>query len=338
MADGVFKIAIIGAGGISGAHSGAIKASGGRIVLAAAVDPHPENLQKLIAAHNGSKGYSTVEAFLKARKAGEVAADGVVICTPPSARIKLVEASLKSGMHVLSEKPIAHTLADARKLAAIAKKYKKSKTFVAYCHRFAPAVLRMKELTNAGKIGQLVRFENAFACDLPGHKGKWFSDAKKSGGGACLDMGSHSIDLFHFMVGPSATVGAVMSKKWKGRTETAGTVLVKSTKAAPGAKNNKPGVAGSIISGWAETCRFTVALVGDAGMLFYDYEKPLEIIFKDLGGKAEPIVVEAHDVRFTRQLLAFADAVQHGTKSGLASFDDGVAAAAAFDKAAKLSR
>ena len=157
-------------------------------------------------------------------------------------------------------------------------------------------------------------------------------------GGAYLDMGSHSIDLFHFMVGASSTRAATYSHKWKGRTETAATVLVESTKPGAGSKNNKPGVAGTIVSGWAETCRFTLALQGDAGMLFYDYEKPTELVFKDLGGKPEMLTVEAHDVRFNRQLIAFADAVQRKAKTGLATFEDGLRAAKAFDQANKLAK
>ena len=330
-----FHIAIIGAGGISGAHSGAAKNSGGRVAISAVVDLNQAAREKLAGEHN-AKAFASVEDLLKACKKGDVHVHGVVVCTPPSARIKIVEACLKAGLPVLSEKPIAHTLADAKKLAALAKKHAKVKTFVAYCHRFAPAVLKMRELMNAGKIGNLVRFENAFACDLPGHKDKWFSDPKKAGGGAYLDMGSHSIDLFQFMVGTPETKGAVFTKKWKGRTETAATVLVKSTKPAAGTKNNAKGVAGTIISGWAETSRFTVALVGDQGMLFYDYEKPGEIIFKDLLGKAESMPIEDHGVRFTRQLVAFADAVQAKAKTNLATFADGLADAAANDKAAKL--
>ena len=76
-------------------------------------------------------------------------------------------------------------------------------------------------------------------------------------------------------------------------------------------------------------------------MLFYDYEKPAELVFKDLNGKAETLAVEPHDFRFTRQMLAFADAAQGGGGKGtsaLASFDDGLAAAAAFDQALKLAR
>ena len=114
-------------------------------------------------------------------------------------------------------------------------------------------------------------------------------------------------------------------------------MLVESVKPIAGSKNNKPGVAGTIVSGWAETCRFTLALQGDAGTLFYDYEKPTELVFKDLGGKAETLTVEAHDVRFNRQLIAFADAAQRRAKTSLATFEDGLRAAEAFEKANKLA-
>ncbi|MFN7020763.1 MAG: Gfo/Idh/MocA family protein [Phycisphaerales bacterium] len=329
------RVAIVGAGGISGAHSGAISASGGRLALTAVVDPHAENRGKLADKHS-ARGYESVEKMLAAMAAGEVAIDAAVVCTPPSARVDIVSACLKSGVHVLSEKPLAHTLADARRLSAIAARSSRTVARVAFCHRFTPAVLKMRELAAAGRIGRVVRFENAFACDLPGHKDKWFSDPKKAGGGAYLDMGSHSIDLFHFMIGPSRTLGASFVHKWPRRTETAATVLVESVSASRGAgKHVKAGVAGSIVSGWAETCRFTLALIGDGGMLQYDYEKPTELVFKELSGKAETIAVETHEVRFARQLVAFAEAVQSKRKTDLATFEDGVLAAVAYEGAAK---
>ncbi len=335
MADGMFRLAIIGAGGIAGAHAGAVKASPDRLTISAVVDLNAESADKL-AKDFSAKTFASAAELFAANKAQRII-DGVVICTPPSARIPLVELALKHGVPVLSEKPLAHTLADAKKLASLSRKFKKTPAFVGFCHRFVPAVHDILRMTREGKIGSGVRWENAFACDLPGHETKWFSEPKKSGGGAYLDMGSHSIDLFHFMCGPSKTLGAVFTNKWKGRTETAGTVLVKSVKASKSSPM-KPGVAGSIYAGWAETCRFTLALVGDKGMFFYDYEKPSELVFKDLGGKAEVIPCEPHDVRFSRQLVAFADAVQSKAKTPLATFDDGVAAAASFDAAMKLAK
>ncbi|MDX2148684.1 MAG: Gfo/Idh/MocA family oxidoreductase [Planctomycetota bacterium] len=340
-----FRIAIIGAGGISNAHVGAAKSSGGRVSIVAAVDPNAENRAKLSQAVGGVEEFSAIDPFLKAVDAGfEV--DGVFVCTPPSVRTPIVPKLLKSGIPTISEKPIASTLADARKLAAGAALAKKTRSAIGFCHRFTPAVNQMMALCAQGAIGRLLRFENFFACDLPGHETKWFSDPKLAGGGAYLDMGSHSVDLFRYMVGEGKTVGAVFDHKWKRRTETAASVLLSCTKAAKVAGKANPfvkeGAAGVIISGWAETSRFTVALVGDKGMLFYDYEKPSELVFKDLLGKAEVHAVESHDVRFTRQLVAFADLVQSrgkakGAAASLATFDDGVAAAILNESAAKLA-
>lgn len=337
--NGSFHLAIVGAGGIAGAHIGAVKSSGGKLSVSAVVDPSAEARGKQADA-TGAKAFSSVEDLLKAVKKGEVGVHGAVVCTPPSVRIPIVSKLLAAGIPVLSEKPLAHTLADAKKLAALSKKYAKVPAFVGYCHRFAPAVNKMKSLVEAGKIGRLVRFENAFACDLPGHKDKWFSDPKKAGGGAYLDMGSHSIDLFHYVAGPSKAVAARFDHKWTKRTETAATVLVNSTKAPKGAKNIKPGVAGVILSGWAETSRFTLGLLGDGGALFYDYEKPAELVFKDLVGKAEVHSIESHDVRFKEQLLAFARAVESKgkQKGNLATFADGLAAAEADAAARKLAK
>jgi predicted dehydrogenase len=333
MADGVFNIGIVGVGGISGAHIGAAKASEGRVQVVAVADVDGAAANKA-AADTNAQAFSSLDAMLKAHKSGEIKLDGVVICTPPSIRLKLVDAALKAKMPVLMEKPIAHTLADAKKLAALSLKHKKVPAFLAYCHRFAAPINVMKRLVADGKVGRLVRIENAFACDLPGHESKWFSDPKKAGGGALLDMGSHSLDLFAYLTGgPAKTIGAVLDFKWKKRTETASTILVQSTKKA---NSNVPaGVSGVIVSGWAETSRFTLNLVGDAGMLSYDYEKPNELIFKDLVGKPEVHTVDSHDTRFRHQLVAFADAVQNKTKSQLATFADGLAASAADAKARK---
>jgi predicted dehydrogenase len=331
-----FHIAIIGAGGIANAHLGAVKDSGGRIQVAAVVDPLAENRKRLADAAGNVADFASVEDLLDARKDG-LEVHGVVVCTPPSIRIKIVEKCLKAGLPVLTEKPLASTLKDAKKLAGLARKHKKVPTAIGYCHRFTPAVHEMNRMAAAGELGTVVRFENFFACDLPGHQGKWFSDPKKAGGGAFLDMGSHSIDLFHAMVGPGKPIASVFNHKWKGRTETAATVLLKGSKKRNA--NVPAGIPGVIISGWAETSRFTVSLVGDKAMVSYDYENPEVITVKDLLGKADVRPIKTCGVRFTDQLVAFANLVQNKAKrSGLATFEDGLAAALVGEQAAKLAK
>jgi predicted dehydrogenase len=328
-----FKFAIIGAGGIANAHVGAVKASGGKLSVTAVIDPVEANRAKIAEAVGAGKTYASYDEF-EADLGKGVQADGVIVCTPPSVRNVIVEKALRKRLHVLTEKPLAHTASESRAIAELAKGAK-SVTAVAYCHRFTPAILEMKKLIAAGKIGTLERFENVFACDLPGHQTKWFSDKSAAGGGAFIDMGCHSLDLYHFVVGPSKVAGSVFFHKWPGRTETAATVLVKHS--GPGKTNIPSGVAGVIVSGWSETARFTLALVGTNGMLSYDYEKPTELVFKDLNGKAEVLTVETHDVRFAKQLQAFADFAQGGANPGIASFGEGVQAAEAVEAAERLA-
>jgi len=330
----VFRLGLVGAGGISSAHIAAVKASEGRLAIVAVADP-VESARNKAAAETGARAFESFDSMALAM-AGDLRIDGLLVCTPPSARLKIVKKALKVKVPILTEKPIAHTLAEGKKIAALAGQHKKRVAAVGFCHRFAPAIVEMKRLVADGKIGRLVRFENVFACDLPGHSDKWFSDPKRAGGGAALDMGSHSIDLFHFLVGPAKVAGSVADSKWKGRSETAATILLKSTKASN--KFVKAGVAGVVLSGWAETCRFELSLVGDAGMLSYNYEKPTELVFRDLSGKAESTPIESHEVRFKNQLLAFADAVSSKAKTNLATFGDGVAVSAINTAAGKNAR
>lgn len=333
MASNVFKVALIGAGGIANAHAGAAKASNGRVQVVAVVDPVEANRTKM-ATDLGAKAFASPDELFAAAKGLEL--NGVVVCTPPSVRVPIITKTLEHKLAVLTEKPIAHTVADAQKLVEVSRKHSDVTSAVAYCHRFAPAILEMKKQIAAGKIGKLLRFENAFACDLPGHETKWFSDMAASGGGAFIDMGCHSLDLFHFVVGFGDIKGSVFAHKWPGRAETAATVLIKSN--TDGGANVGTGVAGVIISGWAETCRFTLSLFGTSGSFHYDYEKPLELVFKDLNGKAETHAVETHDVRFARQLVAFADAAQGAKNLGLATFNDGLQAAVAVEAANRLAK
>lgn len=329
---GSFNIAIVGAGGISNAHAAAVKASEGRLKLVGVVDP-VEAARKKFAETHGCAAFADAPSLFS--RASELQLHGVVLCTPPAVRASIIEAALQAKVAILSEKPLGHTATEALKIADMAKANSSVFTATAYCHRFTPAVLEMKRLVEKGRIGNLVRFENAFACDLPGHETKWMSDKSFAGGGAFIDMGCHSLDLFHFMVGESSVKGAVYNFKWAGRAESAATVLVRHVGAMK--PNIEPGVAGTIISGWAETSRFTVGLVGTAGTLFYDYERPTELVFKDLLGKAEVSSIESHEVRFARQLDAFAQSVRSGTNKGLATFADGLLANRAVEAATRLA-
>lgn len=328
---GTLQLAIIGAGGISGAHASAIRSSEGKLALTAAVDPNKANLDKLLGGAPGAKGFGTVGEFLAARASGAVQAHAVIVCTPPSARIDIIEKCLAAGLHVLAEKPIAHTLADAKTLAGIASKYPKLITGVAYCHRFTPAVVKMRQLAGEGKIGRVSRFENCFATYFPALQERWMSDPALSGGGSFIDTGCHSLDLFKFLVGTPIMKACTKDFAWPGRGESSATAVVQ---AAPSG-STYPGVGGVILSGWMEPDRFTVSLVGTGGTLSYDYLKPNELLFTPTGGSPEVIDVVTHEARFANQLYALRDMVLAGARTDMCTFAEGVLIAEAVDATAR---
>ncbi|MGB7161092.1 MAG: Gfo/Idh/MocA family oxidoreductase, partial [Tepidisphaeraceae bacterium] len=227
-----FAVALIGGGNIARAHVAAAKESGGRIRIAAVVDPSDVARQGIIRA-TGAAGFASIEQLLASPKVNAVR--GAVVCTPPNARLPIVAALLERGIATLVEKPLAHTLADARKLDELAARHAKTVTAVGYCHRFTPAIVEMKRRIEAGEIGEISRFENTFAAPNPAMQSHWMSDRNVSGGGSFIDTGCHSLDLFLHLLGEGEVVGATFHHAWPGRGESSATVLLRqAAERAPG--------------------------------------------------------------------------------------------------------
>jgi predicted dehydrogenase len=320
-----FRIAIIGGGGISKAHIAAAKTSGGLIEVVASADPLEPARQALESA-TGAPAFQSFQQLLES-PAGKLV-DGLVVCTPPSVRLPIVETALARGMAVLVEKPLAHTLEDAKSLAEMAARHAGVVSGVAYCHRYVPAVQEMKRLLSSGELGELVRFENTFACSIPSMKDKWMSDPALSGGGSFIDTGCHSLDLYQNLVGTGAVAGAVFRKAWQGRGESAATVLMQSEHSM-----------GVIQSGWLEPARFTLGLVGTKAGVFYDYDAPEVLRIQPVEGSARNVPVESHEVRFDRQLTEFAELARgQRQKRLLATFDQGLQVARWVDAAQRTAK
>jgi predicted dehydrogenase len=311
----VFRIALIGGGIISRAHIAAAKGSGGRVQIVASVDPS-EAARQSLGQHTGAPVFAHLDELL----GSEVQLDGMIVCTPPSIRIDIVRAALARNIAVLVEKPLAHTLADARSLARLADEHPTVATAVGYCHRFVPAVVEMKRRIDAGELGELVRFENTFASWFPAMRERWMSDPAVSGGGSFIDTGCHSLDLFQHLVGNGEVAGAVFQHAWSGKGESSATVLLRGN-----------GVAGLIESGWLEPARFTLTVVGTRGMLGYDYERPTELTHRPSEGPPQVVSVGTHETRFERQMLEFAKVARGGSSAVLARFADGLRVAEMVD-------
>jgi predicted dehydrogenase len=288
-----YKVALVGAGGIAAAHRAAAEASEGRVEVVAVVDPRDGT-----PAGAGLPRYEVLDQLL----ASGHRPDGIVLCTPPNVREELVRPALAAGLAVLIEKPLARTHVEAESLVRLVDEHNaRDRCFVGYCHRFAPAVIEMRRRLLAGDLGTPLRFENTFACWFPAMEKAWMSDPAVSGGGSFLDTGCHSLDLFRYLIadpiGGTDVAGHVLHHAWPGRGDSDASVLLKT----------KQGVAGVIHSGWQEPEQFTVKIVGTTGSISYDYAEPELLRHKRSTGGANDLPIETHDVRFLRQLLAFAD-------------------------------
>jgi predicted dehydrogenase len=143
------------------------------------------------------------------------AVDIVVVSTPNTPAADIAVAALQAGRHVLMEKPMGRSLADAQRIHAAAVASGRILQ-VGFNHRHHPAIQRAAQLVRGGAIGRVVTLRARYGHGgRPGLEAEWRSNPEQSGGGELLDQGVHIADLFQWMAGmPSEVVGMVQTAVW----------------------------------------------------------------------------------------------------------------------------
>jgi len=124
--------------------------------------------------------------------------DVVVLAIPNDLHREVTEAAAEAGKHVITEKPLCHTLADADAMLAAARKHN-IKLMYAETICFSPKYVRAKQLVEEGAIGRLYMVKQGEKHSGP--HSDWFYDVARSGGGAIMDMGCHGIEWARWMFG-----------------------------------------------------------------------------------------------------------------------------------------
>jgi predicted dehydrogenase len=136
----------------------------------------------------------------------------VDVGTPNNAHAEMSIAALEAGKHVACEKPLAGTLAEARRMRDAARKAK-GKTFVWYNYRRVPAVALAHQLARAGKLGRIFHVRAFYLQDWagPGVPLIWRFQKDVAGSGAHGDLNAHIIDMARFITGEEVTevIGSV---------------------------------------------------------------------------------------------------------------------------------
>lgn len=192
--------ALIGYGFIGGlGHLPAYQAraaSRGDVIIVAIADTCPARLADAAARHPGIRCYTDYRSLLDAESDS---LDFVDICTPPCDHARIAREALDAGLHVLCEKPLTTSFADADDLLAHAARRRK----VLYpCHNYlhAPVVRAIRSILDDQQIGRLRTvamntMRNTHAKGVTEWHTHWRRHHSYSGGGIVMDHGSHSFYL-----------------------------------------------------------------------------------------------------------------------------------------------
>jgi predicted dehydrogenase len=133
--------------------------------------------------------------------------DLVDICTPGDSHAEIAVAALRAGKHVLCEKPLANSLAEAREMAAAAEAARAesgARSAVGFNYRRVPAIVLARQLVEEGRLGRIRHVRAQYLQDWlvdPQAPFTWRLSGERAGSGALGDLGSHAIDLAQFVTG-----------------------------------------------------------------------------------------------------------------------------------------
>ena len=196
------KIGLIGRGSIAGAHEAAY-ARIPEAEIVAVCDIRAERLEGLA---EGVRTYRDIDEMLKA-EAGRL--DYVDICLPTYLHADVACRAMRAGYHVLSEKPMARSVAECEEMCRVAKETGRL-LMAAYCNRFFTAFRTIKDYVDSGRFGGVVSAEFRREGGSRGPMGyeNWFRN-KELSGGAMLDLHIHDVDMLIALLGMPTAVSAM---------------------------------------------------------------------------------------------------------------------------------
>ena len=191
---GDIRFAIHGGGYIAKIHAAAIAATDGATLAAVAGRSGSASELATLASVPWLDGE---EGLVAAAGRGEF--DVAVLCTPNTMHAPVGLRLLDAGMHLLIEKPMTTSYADAKSLADRARA-NALHAATAHMWRVDHEATWLRDQVAAGAIGAVYRSRGCGVHTGWGPSG-WFTEAKLAGGGAVADMGIHAIDTLRFVLG-----------------------------------------------------------------------------------------------------------------------------------------
>lgn len=252
---------ILGCGVIAPTHAEAIaKTEGAKLV--AVCDTDPAKARK-IGERFAVPFYTDPAAFSR-----HVGLAAVSVCVPSGLHARAGIPLAESGKHLLVEKPIDVTVAAARALIDTCKQAGVQLGVISQ-HRFAPDVVRARELVQNGQLGTLVlgeAFIKWFRSQAYYDSADWRGTLELDGGGALMNQGIHYIDLLQWMMGSVVAIkAATMTRTHKIEVEDVGVAILRFANGALGSITGST----SVYPGLPER----LEIHGDAGTIILESDK-----------------------------------------------------------------
>jgi predicted dehydrogenase len=189
----VTGVALLGSGWIQDFHARGVLAHA-RGQLIAVANWREESAAALAERHRIPRVTTDWESLVE-----DPEVDAAVVATPNALHAPQSIAFLRAGKHVIVEKPMATSVAEADAMIGAAES-SGALLMVAHCWRFRDEVVAMRRRIAAGDFGEVVKTRGYGMHAGWGPTG-WFTNGQLAGGGALLDMGVHAIDTARFLLG-----------------------------------------------------------------------------------------------------------------------------------------
>ena len=204
-----FKVGVVGAGGAGRLlHLPALRELGD-VEVVALCDARRERAEEV------AKAFGVPGVFTDYRDLLREELDMVTIGLPNFLHAEVACAALEAGRHVVVEKPLAESMASARRMVECAERTGRH-LFMAVQNRHRARVRMLRQMVLSGRMGEVYHIQ----CSIlrrrgyPG-MGSWFTNKELSGGGCLLDIGVHVLDMAWYIAAeprPLRAVGMTYAK------------------------------------------------------------------------------------------------------------------------------
>ncbi|MGH2575904.1 MAG: Gfo/Idh/MocA family protein [Ignavibacteria bacterium] len=182
------KVAIVGLGGIAQITHLPLLSKMGEVEICALCDTDKTKAKNIAAKYNIKNYYSDIDTMLK-----EEEADCLIVATPTNLHKDVAMKGFEKALHVLVEKPLARTYAEAVEIVDSAKKHNKH-LMVGMNNRFRPDLMMQESFISANELGEIFYIKTGFLKKRSTIE-NWSVRKELSGGGVFMDLGVVLLDI-----------------------------------------------------------------------------------------------------------------------------------------------